>query len=546
MDSKKSNNNLKKKDGFKSDSIKKDYTKKNTDKYEGVSKANDKKNTGKNEGIGKVYDKKNTGKYEGIGKVYDKKSTGKNEGVGKVYDKKATGKFIALDKEYDKNSSERKDRFNNEYNGKKSVKRDRAEDGFDKKDSFRKTKDNNMKSSGNRQVSKKGRKEPTKNVIGQPCIFRKQCGGCDYQEIPYDKQLVMKKTRLETLLKDYCKVKGMIGMEHPYHYRNKVHAVISHNKQGIISGVYKAGTHIVIPTENCLIEDAKANEIIKTICTLMKSFKMKSYDEDSGYGFVRHILIKRGFTSGEIMVVLVTASSIFPSKNNFVKALLKIHPEITTIIQNVNDKQTSMILGEQEKVMYGKGYIEDTLSGCTFRISSKSFYQVNSIQTEKLYSKALELAKLTGKETLVDAYCGIGTIGLIASPYVKEVIGVELNKDAVRDAISNAKRNNITNANFYQCDAGDFMKQLAEQGKNVDVVMMDPPRSGSTEVFIDSIATLAPQKVVYVSCNPETLARDLAYFKKKGYAAKEAYGVDMFPWTDHVECCVRIERVKCI
>lgn len=497
MDSKKSNKNYKKRDSFKSDSLKKDYTKKNTDKYEGANKENDKKNT---------------------------------------------GKFTGLDKDFNKKSSERKDSFNKEYVGKKPLKKDRVENGSSRKDSFRKTKDNNMKSSNNRQVSNKAKKEPMSNMIGQPCIFRKQCGGCDHQDIAYEKQLAMKKNRLDTLLKDHCKVKDMVGMEHPYHYRNKVHAVISHNKQGIISGVYKEGTHIVIPTENCLIEDAKANEIIKTICTLMKSFKMKSYDEDSGYGFVRHILIKRGFASGEIMVVIVTASSIFPSKNNFVKALLKIHPDITTIIQNVNDKQTSMVLGEQEKVMYGKGFIEDTLLGCTFRISSKSFYQVNPIQTEKLYSKALELAKLTGKETLIDAYCGIGTIGLIASPYVKEVIGVELNKDAVRDAISNAKRNNISNATFYQCDAGDFMRQLAEQGKNVDVVVMDPPRSGSTEVFIDSIATLAPQKVIYVSCNPETLARDLTYFKKKGYIAKEAYGVDMFPWTEHVETVVTMTK----
>lgn len=496
MDSKKSNNNYKKKNGFKSDSVKKDYTNTN----------------------------KNTSRYDGVSKVYDKKNT---------------GKLTGLDKEIDK-----KDKFYNEYDNRKPAKKDRVENAYNRKDTSRKAKDNNLKSSENRQVSNKGKKEPKTNVIGQPCIYRKQCGGCDYQDIAYEKQLTMKKTRLDNLLKDYCKVKDMIGMEHPYHYRNKVHAVISHNKQGIISGVYKEGTHIVIPTENCLIEDTKANEIIKTICTLMKSFKMKSYDEDSGYGFVRHILIKRGFASGEIMVVIVTASSIFPSKNNFVKALLKIHPEITTIIQNVNDKQTSMVLGEQEKVMYGKGYIEDILSDCTFRISSKSFYQVNSIQTEKLYSKALELAKLTGKETLIDAYCGIGTIGLIASPYVKEVIGVELNKDAVRDAIANAKRNNISNATFYQCDAGDFMRQLAEQGKNVDVVMMDPPRSGSTEVFIDSIATLAPNRVVYVSCNPETLARDLAYFKKKGYAAKEAYGVDMFPWTEHVETCCLLYKVK--
>ena len=242
------------------------------------------------------------------------------------------------------------------------------------------------------------------------------------------------------------------------------------------------------------------------------------------------------------MVVLVLASPILPSKNNFVKALRKEHPEITTVVVNVNDKKTSMVLGEKEQVVYGPGYIEDTLCGKTFKISPKSFYQVNPVQTEKLYGKALEYAGLTGKETVLDAYCGTGTIGLIASDRAKKVIGVELNRDAVKDAIVNAKRNGVKNAQFYQKDAGEFMVQLAESGDKVDVVFMDPPRSGSSEQFLASLVKLAPEKVVYVSCNPETMVRDLKYLTARGYLVKKAVGVDMFPNTVEIEAVALLER----
>jgi len=244
------------------------------------------------------------------------------------------------------------------------------------------------------------------------------------------------------------------------------------------------------------------------------------------------------------MVVLVTASPVFPSKNNFVKALRKEHPEITTVVQNVNNRGTSMVLGDKEQVLYGPGFIVDELCGKRFRISSKSFYQINPVQTEKLYDLAIKAAKLTGKETVIDAYCGIGTIGIAAAAGAKEVIGVELNKDAVRDAGTNAKMNGIKNIRFYNNDAGKFMVQMASQGAKADVVLMDPPRSGSTEEFINAVATLAPKRVVYVSCGPDTLARDLAYFKKKGYRAVEGWAVDMFPMTSHCEAVVALERTK--
>jgi 23S rRNA (uracil1939-C5)-methyltransferase len=233
---------------------------------------------------------------------------------------------------------------------------------------------------------------------------------------------------------------------------------------------------------------------------------------------------------------------VFPGKNNFVDALLKKHPEITTIVMNVNNRKTSVVLGDVEKVLYGKGYIEDTLCGCIFQISPKSFYQINPIQTEILYSKAIEMARLKRDEAVLDAYCGIGTISLIVSSRVKSVIGVELNKDAVKDAIRNAKRNNITNAYFYNDDAGEFMVKLAEEKKKMDVVFMDPPRSGSDAKFLSSILRLAPKQVIYISCNPVTQERDLSHLTKNGYKVTEIQPVDMFPQTFHVECIVRLEK----
>lgn len=382
-----------------------------------------------------------------------------------------------------------------------------------------------------------------KNNSGCP-VFCK-CGGCQILDMPYEKQLEMKQKQLKKLLEPYCPIAPIIGMKNPDHYRNKVHAVFDHDKKGNpISGVYAPNSHRVIPVESCLIEDQKADEIIATIRGMLKSFKIRTYDEDTGYGLLRHVLIRRGFSTGEIMVVLVTASPVFPSKNNFVKALREKHPEITTIVQNINGRGTSMVLGDKEHVLYGKGYIEDILCGCRFRISSKSFYQVNPVQTEVLYRKAIDAAGLTGKERVIDAYCGIGTIGIVASKLAKEVIGVELNRDAVRDAIENAKINGIKNVKFFCNDAGKFMLNMAESGEGTDVVFMDPPRSGSTEEFIDAVAKMGPKKVVYVSCSPETLARDLEYFKKKGYRAKMGWGVDMFPHVDHVETVCLMSRTE--
>lgn len=377
------------------------------------------------------------------------------------------------------------------------------------------------------------------------CPLSKKCGGCQYQGMPYEKQLEEKQKKTSRLLKKFCTVYPIEGMENPYYYRNKVHAVFDRDRKGNpISGVYQPKSHIVVPVDSCQIEDQKADEIIVTIRNMLKSFKIKTYDEDTQYGLLRHVLVRKGFATGQIMVVLVTASPVFPSKKNFVTALLKKHPEITTVVQNVNSRGTSMVLGSKENVLYGKGYIEDVLCGYTFRISSRSFYQINPVQTEKLYAKAIREANLTGKERVLDAYCGIGTIGMLASQKAREVISVELNRDAVKDAVFNAKRNDIKNISFYCKDAGDFMVEMAEEGGQADVVFMDPPRSGSTEVFMNSLITLGPKRVVYVSCNPETLARDLEYLTARGYRALGAWPFDQFPHTDEIEAVVSLVKTE--
>ena len=382
-----------------------------------------------------------------------------------------------------------------------------------------------------------------KNII--TCPHAKKCGGCQYQGMDYTAQLKKKQKEMNKLLKDFGKPEPIIGMKEPLHYRNKVHAVFGRTRKGeIISGTYEAGTHKIVNIDECMIEDEISQSIIRTIRGLLKSFKIRTYDEDTGYGLLRHVLVRRGFATGQVMAVLVLSSPILPSKNNFVKALRKEHPEITTVVLNVNDKKTSMVLGERDIVLYGKGYIEDILCGCTFRISPQSFYQVNPVQTERLYQTAMDYAELTGKERVIDAYCGIGTIGMVAAKKVREVIGVELNRNAVKDARINAKLNQIKNIAFYEGDAGRFMVSMAEEGEKADVVFMDPPRSGSDEAFLSSVIRLAPKRIVYVSCGPDTLARDLKYLTRNGYQVRKMQPVDMFGFTEHCEMVVQLVKKR--
>ena len=377
------------------------------------------------------------------------------------------------------------------------------------------------------------------------CPVAAKCGGCQLTRLSYAEQLQWKQQRVTELLDGICEVRPILGMDDPFHYRNKVHAVLSVDKAGKpISGVYAMGTHRVVPVRHCLIEDRRADRIIQTIVAMLPAYKLRIYNEYTHRGFLRHILIRTGHVTGQIMVVLVATSLEFPGKKAFVQELIQRHPEITTVVLNCNQRETSMVLGTKEITLYGEGYMEDELCGKRFRISPQSFYQVNAKQCEVLYRTAIDAAQLTGAETLLDAYCGTGTIGLCASDGCKQLIGVELNADAIRDAKENARRNGVENARFLCDDAGRFMQKLAKEGTAPDVVMMDPPRAGSDQKFLQSLLMLKPKRVVYVSCNPETLARDLRVLVDGGYQAEWATPVDMFPGTEHVETVVLLSHKK--
>ena len=387
-------------------------------------------------------------------------------------------------------------------------------------------------------------KSKQKAGLGNGCTLYKKCGGCQLQNMEYERQLQFKQATVVKLIGRFCRVNRIIGMENPFHYRHKVQAAFGKVGGNIISGVYQSSTHKIVKVDSCLIENQKADEIIVTIRKLLKEFKLGVFNEKILKGFLRHVLVRVGYKTGEVMVVMVTGTKDFPKKRDFIKKLLEIHPDITTVVQSVNNKFTTLVLGKEFITLYGKGFIEDELCGCRFKISPASFYQINPEQTEILYNTAVKFMELTGNETVVDAYCGTGTIGIIAAKSAKSVIGVELNSNAVADAKINAKLNNTENIKFYNADAGKFMVEMAENKMTADVVIMDPPRAGSDKNFMRSVVTLAPKKVVYVSCNPETLSRDLKYFVANGYRAKKAVPVDMFPHTKHVETVVMLTKVK--
>lgn len=390
------------------------------------------------------------------------------------------------------------------------------------------------------------------------CPIDGRCGGCELLRVPYKRQLQEKQERMEglfaRLLDGDARVHRIAGMRDPRFYRNKVVspyvAVYDRRarKRRILCGMYERGTHRVIDSRECLIENPEAKRIILTVRELMGNFGMTPYDEDADTGFLRHVQVRVGHTSGEVMVTLVAREEEFPASRAFVRALKKAHPCITTVVQNVNTRKTNVIMGEKERTLFGPGFILDSLCGLTFRISSKSFYQVNSDQTEVLYTRAVEMARLTGNETVMDAYCGTGTIGLVAArgvgggPGAARVIGVEERPDAVADARNNAAHNGIAEAEFVAADAGAFMREAAARGEHVDVLLMDPPRSGSTPDFLKAACLLGPRCIVYISCNPDTQLRDAEYLASHGYRIVEMQPVDMFPHTRHVENILAFER----
>ena len=377
----------------------------------------------------------------------------------------------------------------------------------------------------------------SKDRIEPKCKVCSICGGCQYQQLDYQAQLKNKTKRVKDALERIANIKNVevlpcLGMKDPYNYRNKIQVPFGKDRKGnVVYGFYKENSHEIIPVKNCYIEDKRAASILWDIKELVKDMKIPIYNEDSGKGLLRYVLIRTSLHFEELMVVLVTTEMNFKGQRNFVDALIKKHPEITTIVENVNSRHTNVILGNKEKVLYGKGYIKDSILGLTFNISASSFYQVNPKQVEILYKTALDLIDFNKKEVVLDAYSGVGTIGLIASKNAKKVYSVEINKDAHKNAIDNAKRNNVDNIEFACADAGEYISSFDGE---LDIVIMDPPRKGSDEKFLSTLIENKIKKIIYISCNPETLARDIKYLSKY-YELKYCQPVDMFPMTSGAE-----------
>lgn len=376
------------------------------------------------------------------------------------------------------------------------------------------------------------------------CVnYEKKCGGCPLLALPYREQLAQKQARLQELLGGFAPVKAVQGMAEPLHYRNKAIASFATQRGKLVCGLYAEGTHRVLPGADCLLQEEILNKTLAAVLDAARACRWTAYDEDRGTGLLRHTVL-RSSGDGKVLVTLVTPGPDLPGSKNFCTALHKKAPWVVSIVQNINPTRSSAVLGSREKTLYGPGFVLDMLCGTQFAISSRSFYQVNRTQTEVLYKKALELAKLTGRETVIDAYCGIGTIGLCAAPLVKQVIGVERNPAAVKDAAANARRNKIANARFVCADATEWMAAAAGEGLHPDVVFLDPPRAGSTPECIAAVNKMKPRRVVYVSCDPETLARDVAAFTRLGWRAAKFCPVDLFPQTKHVETVVLLSHKK--
>ncbi|MDO4501999.1 MAG: 23S rRNA (uracil(1939)-C(5))-methyltransferase RlmD [Coriobacteriia bacterium] len=434
------------------------------------------------------------------------------------------------------------------------------------------------------------------NVAMRTCAVDRLCGGCANSAVPYDRQLAAKDRAMSELfaqVRGNAELRPIMGMDDPYYYRNKVASPFASGKKlpgkgkpqkgekpgrngkakggvkrtsrgldrDVLTGMYQVGTHRLVPTDECLIENRNAKRVVLAIRQIMMRHGIQPYDEDKGTGFIRHVVVRVGHESGEMLVTVVTNEREFPASKQFCRELVKRCPYVTTVVQNVNMRKTNVILGQEERTLYGPGFILDTLCGLSFRISSQSFYQVNAVQTEVLYTAAIDLAGLTGNETVIDAYCGTGTIGLVAaSRGAKRVIGVESVASAVRDARQNARHNGVDNAQFVTADAAQLMRALAGQQtleaavmKDIaqdvpvpeqTVLLMDPPRAGSSPEFLEAASAFGPRKIVYISCNPTTQERDVKYLINCGYRLQVIQPVDMFPHTDHVECICLLQRAE--
>lgn len=384
-----------------------------------------------------------------------------------------------------------------------------------------------------------------------PCPIYKQCGGCQLQHLSYEGQLRHKQKVVKEALARIGKVDvtkttihPTIGMSDPWNYRNKAQVPVGEREGGLIAGFFQKRTHEIIDMERCLIQQSENDQIVQAVKAICRRYGIRAYDEQAHKGWLRHIVVRYGEMTKQAMVVFITRTADFPHKKRILAEITAKFPSVQSIVQNINPKRTNVIFGDETKVLWGSEYIYDCIGSIQFAISARSFYQINPVQTKVLYDKALEYANLTGEETVIDAYCGIGTISLFFAQKAKKVYGVEIVPDAIEDAKRNAKLNGIENVEFAVGEAETLIPKWHQQGIKADIIVVDPPRKGCGESLLQTIIAMKPKKVVYVSCNPATLARDIAILEQGGYETKEVQPVDMFPHTMHVECCALLMRIE--
>ncbi|WP_456282953.1 23S rRNA (uracil(1939)-C(5))-methyltransferase RlmD [Bacillus sp. JZ34] len=394
-------------------------------------------------------------------------------------------------------------------------------------------------------------KEESRFRTDAPCPIYKQCGGCQLQHINYEGQLLYKQKQVKDVLERIGKldlsritVHPTLGMEDPWNYRNKAQVPVGEREGGLIAGFYQQRSHEIIDMNECLIQQSENDRVVQAIKEICGKYGIKAYNEERHKGWLRHIMVRYGAVTGEMMVVFITRTNDFPHKAKIVEEITTAFPHVKSIVQNINPKKTNVIFGDETTVIWGEEYIYDTIGGIKFAISARSFYQVNPEQTKVLYDKALEYAELNGEETVIDAYCGIGTISLFLAKQSKKVYGVEIVPEAIDDAKRNAELNGIENAEFEVGEAEVVIPKWYKEGIKADTLVVDPPRKGCDEALLRTILEMKPKRVVYVSCNPGTLARDLRVLEDGGYETLEVQPVDMFPHTSHVECCAFIKLIK--
>ncbi|WP_068676871.1 23S rRNA (uracil(1939)-C(5))-methyltransferase RlmD [Oceanobacillus sp. Castelsardo] len=391
-------------------------------------------------------------------------------------------------------------------------------------------------------------KEKSKDRVEPPCNVFYQCGGCQLQHMSYDLQLEMKRNQVKNVMKkiahlEHVPVHPTIGMKDPWRYRNKVQIPVGERDGELITGFYRMRSHDIIDDmETCVIQDEVNDRSVHAVRRIANQLGIEAYDEKSDRGVLRHIMVRTGRETNETMIVLVTRTKKLPHQEEFIRQLTETFPHVKSIVHNINDRRTNVILGRKTKVIWGEEYIYDTIGDIKFAISARSFYQVNPYQTKVLYEKALEVANINENDVVIDAYCGIGTISLFLAQKAKRVYGVEVVQDAINDAKNNAKLNDITNVEFVVGEAEKVMPEWKNEGLDPDVIVVDPPRKGCEPEFLEAMIEMEPKRIVYVSCNPSTLARDLRILEDGGYETKEVQPVDMFPQTNHIEAVCWLER----